>query len=150
MRRRRRRRWLRRGVYGSLLLGLVGIGVGFVLLDSVRLPAAAAPAETTFVCASDVADGECSFDRSVAQFSATENRVLLRYSEIPEVLIHAVVAAEDRDFFRHNGIDPFGIARALARDIEGSGVQQGGSTITQQYVKLAYLTRERGLDRKVK
>lgn len=133
-----------------MIIALVGVAVGFVALDSVRLPAASAPAETTFVCAADVPAGQCTFDRSIAQFSATENRVTLSYREIPVVMIDAVIAAEDRDFFKHNGVDPFGIARAFIRDLEGSGVQQGGSTITQQYVKTAYLSSERTLSRKLK
>ena len=131
-------------------MALAGVAGGLALMDSVELPSPVEPAETTFVCASDVPNGACSYDRSIAQFSATENRVTLRYDEIPEVVIQAVVAAEDRDFFHHNGIDPFGIARALVRDLEGSGVQQGGSTITQQYVKVAFLTRERSLTRKLR
>ncbi len=141
---------MRRATYAALVLALAGVAGGFALMDSVELPPPVAPAETTFVCAADVENGTCSYDRSIAQFSATENRVTLRYDEIPLVVIQAVVAAEDRDFFHHNGIDPFGIARALVRDLEGSGVQQGGSTITQQYVKIAFLTRERSLTRKLR
>ena len=68
----------------------------------------------------------------------------------PRSSSHAVLAAEDRDFFEHRGVDPIGIARAACQDIRGGGVQQGGSTITQQYVKLVYLTNERTITRKIK
>jgi hypothetical protein len=63
---------------------------------------------------------------------------------------HAVVSAEDRDFFQHSGVDPVGIARALVANVRNESVQQGGSTITQQYVKNVYLTQERTFTRKIK
>ena len=69
---------------------------------------------------------------------------------MPGVLKQAVLATEDRDFYEHGGVDPVGIARALYNDLRGRGVQQGGSTITQQYVKNVYLTSERSITRKIK
>jgi penicillin-binding protein 1A len=67
------------------------------------------------------------------------------------VLVQAVLATEDRNFFDHGGIDPFGITRAVVRDVFGeSQSQQGGSTITQQYVKTVFLSPERSLDRKLR
>ena len=62
------------------------------------------------------------------------------------MLRSAVLATEDRDFYEHGGVDPVGIGRALYQDLRGGGVQQGGSTITQQYVKNVYLTSERSVD----
>ncbi len=70
-------------------------------------------------------------------------------SQVPADLQHAVLSIEDRDFFKHGGVDPVGIARAAWTDIRG-GSQQGGSTITQQYVKNVFLTQERTLTRKLK
>jgi membrane peptidoglycan carboxypeptidase len=58
--------------------------------------------------------------------------------DIPLVLRHAVVAAEDRRFYTHNGVDAVGLARALRRDVKEGEAQQGGSTITQQLVKGVY------------
>ena len=52
---------------------------------------------------------------------------------------HAVLAAEDRHFYSEPGISPTGIVRALLVDLKGGDISQGGSTITQQYVKNAYL-----------
>jgi membrane peptidoglycan carboxypeptidase len=63
-------------------------------------------------------------------------------------LRNAVVAAEDRSFWTNHGIDPKGIIRAAFNDARG-GATQGASTITQQYVKILYLTQERSLSRKV-
>ena len=61
----------------------------------------------------------------------------------------AVLATEDRHFYEHGGVDPVGIARATVNDIRG-GKLQGGSTITQQYVKNTYVGRERTVWRKLK
>ena len=86
----------------------------------------------------------------MAQLNAEQDRVDVTYDELPQVLIDAVVSAEDQDFFQHSGIDPIGIARAAWADIQEQEAVQGGSTITQQYVKNVFLTNERTLVRKVK
>jgi len=75
-------------------------------------------------------------------------RELLSYGEIPVVMIHAILAIEDRRFFEHSGIDLNGLARAVFRNLEDERVGQGGSTITQQLVKNTYLTPEKTLERK--
>ena len=67
---------------------------------------------------------------------------------MPQDLQDAVVAAEDRTFWTNSGIDPKGIVRAAFNDARG-GATQGASTITQQYVKILYLTQERSLSRKM-
>lgn len=69
--------------------------------------------------------------------------------EMPPHLGQAVLAIEDRRFRDHRGIDLRGTARALLRNVRAGGVVQGGSTITQQLVKILYLTPERSLRRKV-
>ena len=72
-------------------------------------------------------------------------------SRCRRVLIDAVLSAEDRDFFKHGGVDPVGHRRAPRGPTSATaGSTQGGSTITQQYVKNVYLTDERTLSRKVK
>ncbi|WP_372423083.1 transglycosylase domain-containing protein [Salinarimonas chemoclinalis] len=70
--------------------------------------------------------------------------------EIPEVVIKAALATEDRRFFSHWGIDPIGTARALVANSREGTVVQGGSTITQQLAKNLFLSNERTLDRKIK
>ncbi|MER5452957.1 transglycosylase domain-containing protein [Streptomyces sp. NPDC002764] len=77
------------------------------------------------------------------------NRVSLPLSEISVDMQHAVVAAEDRTFYSNNGVDARGTLRAAWRTVTGKGLQ-GGSTITQQYVRNYYLDRERTLGRKVR
>src|SRR5581483_4464602 len=70
--------------------------------------------------------------------------------QVPLVMLNAGLAAEVRDFFKHGGVDPLGTLRALWADLRNQGSTQGGSTITQQYVKTVYLTSERTLSRKLK
>src|SRR5581483_4855235 len=76
------------------------------------------------------------------------SRAQLSFKDIPPVLVHAITSIEDRRFFDHHGVDPFGVARALLRNIGNERIGQGGSTITQQLVKNTYLTPERTLRRK--
>lgn len=71
-------------------------------------------------------------------------------SELPENVVNAILATEDRRFYSHFGIDPIGLSRAMATNIVSGRVVQGGSTITQQLAKILFLTPERTLSRKFK
>jgi len=70
--------------------------------------------------------------------------------EMPDHLVKAVLATEDRRFFEHYGIDVFGLLRALSQNVRANSVVQGGSSITQQLAKNLFLTNERTLERKIK
>ena len=142
---------LRRLGYVALVLAVVAVGGLWMALNTIDLPPAKRSAETTFVCDIAVADGQCDFQNSMAHLSAAEDRVNVEYDDLPPVLVQAVLAGEDRKFFDHSGIDPLGIGRAFYQSVFGnSASRQGGSTITQQYVKLTYLTTERSLQRKLR
>jgi penicillin-binding protein 1B len=78
-----------------------------------------------------------------------EKRRLVKLSEIPPHLIHAVIAIEDRRFYAHRGLDWIGILRALYRNVLAREVTEGGSTITQQLVKNFFLTPKRSIWRKL-
>lgn len=81
---------------------------------------------------------------------AEQNRTPVALSDIPQVVQQATIAIEDKDFYRHGGINPIGgMLRALYATITGKRLQ-GGSTITQQLVKSALLTPERTVTRKIK
>ena len=80
---------------------------------------------------------------------AEENRQNVALEQIPRSLQDAVVAIEDARFWTHNGVDPRAVARAAGANAQAGGVAEGGSTITQQYVKNALLTPEQTLGRKV-
>ncbi|WP_425352024.1 PBP1A family penicillin-binding protein [Neorhizobium tomejilense] len=71
------------------------------------------------------------------------------YDQFPPSLIEAVLSIEDRRFMSHYGIDPKGIGRALIRNFQAGSVAQGGSTITQQLIKVQYLESDRTLKRKI-
>jgi penicillin-binding protein 1A len=71
-------------------------------------------------------------------------------SEIPDVLIKATLATEDRRFFEHYGIDVLGTMRALVTNVQANEVVQGGSTLTQQLAKNLFLSSERSIQRKIK
>ena len=90
---------------------------------------------------------------------AADGSVLARYGEVkgntvefknlPPHLISAVLAIEDRRFYDHFGVDPLGMARAMAVNIRAGGIVQGGSTITQQLAKNLFLSHERTYKRKI-
>ncbi|RYE35383.1 MAG: PBP1A family penicillin-binding protein [Hyphomicrobiales bacterium] len=74
----------------------------------------------------------------------------LKLEEMPDHLLKAVLATEDRRFYDHFGIDLIGTSRALLVNTRASGVVQGGSSLTQQLAKNLFLSNERSLDRKIK
>lgn len=79
-----------------------------------------------------------------------EDRKLINIREIPPIVQHAFVAAEDSRFYQHKGVDIQSIFRAMFKNVEAGRIVQGGSTITQQVAKLMYLTPERKYIRKFK
>jgi penicillin-binding protein 1A len=85
----------------------------------------------------------------IAVFREFDLTVPMKKDDVPQVLKNAVVAAEDRRFWVHEGIDPQGLVRAALSNYREGTVVQGGSTITQQYVKARYLSTERTLSRKL-
>jgi penicillin-binding protein 1A len=86
----------------------------------------------------------------LAVLRGNESRVLVSTEEIAPIMRQAIVAVEDQRFYEHNGVDVRGIARALWQDVQEQGIVEGGSTITQQFVKNAYIRNERTLARKVR
>ena len=78
-----------------------------------------------------------------------QNRTIVSLTKIPLHLREAVMAAEDRDFYSNKAFSPIGILRALKNNLLG-GSLQGGSTITQQYAKTAFLTPDRTIQRKIR
>ncbi len=142
-RQRRRGRWLL--WLGAVIVGVVAVGaiVFAVALARTTVPS---PNELTTSEATVVywADGRTEIGRLN---DSTRRSVPL--ADVPIDVQHAVLAAEDRGFYEHGGVSPIGIARAVWNNLTG-GSTQGGSTITQQYAKNAYLTQARTWDRKVR
>jgi membrane peptidoglycan carboxypeptidase len=118
---------------------LVGIGYATTPIPN---PSTFATAQQTTLYYSD--------GKSVLARLGNTTRVDVPLTQVPMGVQHAVLAAEDRHFYSEPGISPTGILRALVTDIRGGEISQGGSTITQQYVKNAYLTSQRTFTRKFK
>lgn len=84
---------------------------------------------------------------------ADERRIYVEYNDVPQLVVDAFLAAEDKNFFEHSGIDIFSIVRATFQNVLNIGKNKnlvGGSTITQQVIKNFLLTNERSLSRKIK
>lgn len=138
--------------FAAVLLGVASVGIGFVALNSVKIPDPARTVKTTsFVCLADVADGECSPSNSVAQFSAGgSNRVIIDIGDMSANLINAVVAAEDRSFFTHGastrGALPMRSTAICAARRRGRATPRSPSSTW----KSVYLTADRTPERKLK
>ena len=78
-----------------------------------------------------------------------ENRKIVSHDQIPDVVRVATVAAEDDTFYKNPGIDPLAILRAFVVDIQSGDTKQGGSTITQQLARNAFLNRDKTIQRKI-
>ena len=136
-----------------MALGVLG---GFVILSAIAV--VVAYEETPVPSAAMAA---ASFSQSVVYSSngtligrfGTTNRVMLTPSQIPTAVVNAVLAAEDRNFFSEGGVSPTGIIRAAYMDLTGSdGSLQGGSTITQEFVRQYYsgIGTQQTFSRKIK
>lgn len=79
-----------------------------------------------------------------------ERRYPVAFKDIPELVKHAFLSAEDASFYSHPGIDPYSILRAVVKNLRSGSTKQGASTITQQVVKNLLLTPERKFERKIK
>lgn len=88
--------------------------------------------------------------QELAQFKQFDQNIPVRESDIPLRLKQAVVAAEDKHFYSHGGVDLRGLVRAASADIQSQDIVQGGSTITQQYVRNAYTGKSRTAGRKLR
>ena len=88
--------------------------------------------------------------RVIGTIFESQNRKTASLSEMPPHLLDAVVAKEDERFREHGGVDLWGIMRALWVDIRAGKAVEGASTITQQYVRNAYLSQDRSITRKIK
>jgi len=122
------------------LVGSAAVVVAFAAI-SIPQPNDLANAEASIIY---YADGKTEMAR-ISEI----NRESVPLTQIPIYVQHALLAAEDRTFYQNNGVSPTGIARALMVTLKG-GPTQGGSTITQQYVKNYFLTQDQTLSRKAK
>lgn len=121
--------------------GLVGLAISFRNLPDVRQLRSFVPTETTHIY--DVKG------KLLTSIHGEANREVVPLDKISPNLKRAVLAMEDDHFYQHHGINPTGVARALAVNLKGGEVSQGGSTITMQLVKNLFLSRRRQFERKI-
>jgi penicillin-binding protein 1A len=88
-------------------------------------------------------------DGSVLQQTGDATRQTVQVDKLPKTVVNAFIAAEDRRFYEHTGVDFPGIARAVVRNVAAGGLAEGGSTITQQVARMAFLNQDRSLTRKL-
>lgn len=133
----------------TVLLALAGAGAGTGLFIYAARdlpdfdPALLSGAETTFIY-----DDQ---DQKVTGLHAGENRTQITLDQVPQDLINAFIATEDRDFYDHHGVNFKGIIRAVVRNLQSADLTgQGASTITQQLARTAFLTFDKKWERKAK
>ncbi len=141
------RKWFRRGALA------LGIGLILTLIAWVLLARSLPDAETLLDYEPPLPTVVRGIDGGIVHSYARERRVQLQYPDFPETLIEAYLAAEDKTFFSHGGIDAGGLFGAVVDYVSKLGSDEravGGSTITQQVAKNILLTNEYSITRKIK
>ena len=141
-----------RKLVGLVLFGLlvlfsaaVGAATGLLLVYSTDLPQVEELERYRPSSVTELYDGQ---GRVIGTF-ALQRRVIATYDDYPEVLRNALVSIEDKDFYRHSGINIWRIVGAAYRDIESGGRVQGASTLTMQLARNLFLSPDRSFYRKV-
>jgi penicillin-binding protein 1A len=124
--------------------------IGGVMLTALAKPAFLAVNEDHWLKQQDLAVTFVDQTGAVIGRRGILHSQTIAIEDMPEHLVKAALATEDRRFYDHVGIDPSGLIRAMAANARANGVVQGGSTITQQLAKNLFLTNERSLERKIK
>ncbi len=150
--RRKRRAGRRRSLVGTLVSTLFVIGIwgviavgGVVAYHFAQLP----PIDTLTVPRRPPNIAVLAADGSLLANKGDTGGQTVRIRDLPAYLPKAFIAIEDHRFYDHWGVDPQGIARALAANLTARGVSQGGSTLTQQLAKNLFLTQDRTMSRKI-
>jgi membrane peptidoglycan carboxypeptidase len=151
-----RRYWLSRA--GLVRIGkLAGVGALFIVLVFLwyakDLPSpskinAKIGLTTTFYARDELTNP--GHGTKLYEVHGNEQRVVIDFNQMPDTLKHATVAVEDRNFYKEGAFSFIGTLRAVITDVLHRGYSQGGSTITQQYVKSSLLTNDKSISRKIK
>jgi penicillin-binding protein 1A len=142
-----RKRLIGRLIFGALVLlaAAVGVAGGLLLVYSTDLPQVEALEHYRPISSSELYDIN---GNPIGSF-ALQRRVVSSYNDFPPVLIEALVSIEDKEFYRHWGINVWRIAGAAFRDIESGGKVQGASTLTMQLARNLFLSPDRSFHRKI-
>ena len=133
------------GMFGLGVLGFITLVV-YIYILSLQLPSTDEFSKFKYNEPMVVYDAKGTV---IAELGA-ERRYPISIEDMPPYIYQAVVAVEDGRFYEHSGIDPWGIARAMVTNIKAGRMVEGGSTLTQQLVKVIYLSPERKIKRKIK
>src|ERR1700691_5601701 len=141
------RKLVGRVLFGLLVLvaALVGATAGLLLVYSTDLPQVEELEHYRPSSITELYDGQ---GRIIGSF-ALQRRVVASYNDYPQVLRNALISIEDKDFYRHWGINVWRIAGAAYRDIESGGRVQGASTLTMQLARNLFLSPDRSFHRKI-
>ncbi len=134
-----------RVVLALLFLTAGGLGYGYWKIDSElpeisTLQAFVRPGTLTVK----------AMDGSAILQSGPATRDKLSLDKLPKQVINAFIAAEDRRFYQHNGVDYWGLVRAIGRNVSQGEMVEGGSTLTQQLARMVFLNQDRSLIRKIR
>jgi penicillin-binding protein 1A len=142
-----RPKFVGRFLFGLLVLlsAAIGAAAGLLLVYSTDLPQVEQLERYRPSSVTELYDGQ---GRVIGTF-ALQRRVIASYDDYPEVLRNALVSIEDKDFYRHSGINIWRIVGAAYRDIESGGKVQGASTLTMQLARNLFLSPDRSFYRKV-
>src|SRR6202790_2492067 len=142
-----RRKLVGRVVFGLLVLvaAVVGATAGLLLVYSTDLPQVEQLEHYRPSSITELYDGR---GRIIGSF-ALQRRVVAAYNDYPQVLRQALISIEDKDFYRHWGINVWRIAGAAYRDIQSGGRVQGASTLTMQLARNLFLSPDRSFHRKI-
>lgn len=149
-------RWFfrQKGFWRKLLyLGVAGALLGFIVFGSLYAYYSFTLPDPSRLADRHVAESTKILDRNgklLYEIHGEAKRTLIPLDQVQSFTKQATIAVEDKDFYRHGGISFSGIARALLVNIFSGARRQGGSTITQQFVRNAVLTREKTYARKIK
>src|SRR6476646_8907837 len=142
-----RKRLVGRLVFGALVVLAAAVGVvgGLLLVYSTDLPQVEALEHYRPVSSSELYDVN---GNPIGSF-ALQRRVVSSYNDFPPVLIEALISIEDKEFYRHWGINIWRIAGAAFRDIQSGGKVQGASTLTMKLARNLFLSPDRSFHRKI-
>jgi penicillin-binding protein 1A len=142
-----RQKMVRRFVFALLVLlsALVGALTGLLLVYSTDLPQVEELENYRPISTTELYD---IHGRTIGSF-ALQRRVVASYKDFPKVLRDALISTEDKDFYRHLGVNVWRIAGAAYRDIESGGKVQGASTLTMQLARNLFLSPDRSFHRKI-
>ena len=144
VRKKRKKGWIRSAFaffFSCFILGAASLALFLLYLNAQALPA------STFAQPTQIFDirGEL-----IGSLQTGRNEEYVPLAKIPQHLLDAVIAIEDKRFYSHFGLDPRGIARAIAVDLKHMAMVQGASTLTQQLARNLYLSHDRTWSRKIK